>query len=1028
MNRTCQECQKLLTPHLAGDLTPAGEKRLRKHLEKCPDCQAALAALQPAFEEIRQVLSEPPAETPRLSGDRRTRVLNAARTAATRERTFADSLARWFDFGFPPAARYIFIRAALPALVTILLVIGFGNIMFPHAISIATPGAYTLGGAPPLETDYGAAQPHVYGLAIHDPAPEQLKELSRDLERLEDLPTVVDAVAPPQADLSYRYDRETASEQASLEKKNTADTYSRQRLFGPEVNGRVDSGDVSGDYTVVLEDRAAPASAPAPAQPSRPHGFESKTLSDSDEPVSTVTFEENSPLGVGGSVSKLEDRKWGTGGGGETLGRLGQPAAPTSGGRPATDKDADGPSEDTLGLNFTTKSPIVFKGLWTGRSEGGRSSGEKTKNIEAAAEPPANEVIVEIDKETAAPAESLSTDGLVNELKQSTGSGYYYSGAPSEGLSDHAQTQKTGRQEDALIREGRARLAEGKHQDAADRFKSALALDPENKEAMRYLERAGKQHFASGTIEFKAKAENMITDVRDAWNPQPGKSDPSDKSDRSDLSDKSDESEKLAQSKVQEEARKKLEKAQREEESAKAPEKPAENLFRAFGVNPYVETAKQPFSTFAIDVDTASYTFTRNNLLQGRLPPPESVRTEEIVNFFDYHYSAPPAEALFAVHAQCAPSPFRPGQQLLRIGVKARHLGREENRPAVLTFAVDTSGSMSSPERLGLVQRSLRLLVDKLSPDDLVALVQFDSHARLVLDYTRAADKAKILKAIDALQTSGSTNLEEGMRLAYELARRAFRPGSGNRVLLLSDGAANLGGSTAEEILAVVADSRRQGIFCSVYGVGRGGLNDAMLESLANKGDGSYVYLDSLDEARRVFVDELASSLNTVAADVKIQVEFAPARVSQYRQIGYENRQLKKEDFRNDAIDAGEVGSGQSVTALYDLSLAPGTAGPLGVVRVRYRDLRTGRVGEIAAPLAESMLVPAFDKAEPAFQLAACAAQWAEFLRGSPYTAGDDPADLAAHLRRVALQYALDPRVQELVRLADTTAQLKPSK
>ena len=484
----------------------------------------------------------------------------------------------------------------------------------------------------------------------------------------------------------------------------------------------------------------------------------------------------------------------------------------------------------------------------------------------------------------------------------------------------------------------------------------------------------------------------------------------SDKSDGSDRSDKSDLSDFYAF---------------KSGESREKKEHDSVSLFRAYGVNPTVETAKQPFSTFSIDVDTASYTFTRNSLLQGRLPPPEAVRTEEIVNFFDYHYSPPPAEALFAVHSQCAPAPFRPGQQLLRIGVKARHLGREENRHAVLTFAIDTSGSMSSPERLGLVQQALRLLVDKLSPEDVVGLVQFDNHARLVLDYTRASDKARILKAINALQTSGSTNLEEGMRLAYESARRAFQPGAGNRVLLLSDGAANLGSATADEILAVVADSRRQGIFCSVYGVGRGGLNDAMLETLANKGDGSYVYLDSLDEARRVFVDDLSATLNTVAADVKIQVEFTPSRVEQYRQLGYENRQLKKEDFRDNAIDAGEVGSGQSVTALYELGLAPGSRGPLGVVRIRYRDLRTGRIEEIAAPLAESMLVPAFDQAEPAFQLAACAAEWAEILRGSPYAAGDEASDVAGRLRRAALAFALDSRVQELLRLVETTSQLK---
>ncbi len=459
--------------------------------------------------------------------------------------------------------------------------------------------------------------------------------------------------------------------------------------------------------------------------------------------------------------------------------------------------------------------------------------------------------------------------------------------------------------------------------------------------------------------------------------------------------------------------------------SALKPEAPQSSTFRAFGVNPFVEAAQQPFSTFSIDVDSASYTLARNFLNQGKLPPAEAVRTEEIVNYFDYH-DTPPGQGLFAVRSEAAPSPFGPGLQLLRIGVKARRLGREENRHAVLTFLVDTSGSMSTPDRLGLIQQSLRLLVDRLAPEDLVALIQFDSHARLTLDYTRAADKARILKAIASIQTSGSTNLEEGMRLAYECARRAFQPGAGNRVLLLSDGAANLGSASAEDILAVVADSRKQGIFCSVYGVGQGGYNDVMLETLANKGDGSYVYLDTLEEARRVFVDDLAATLNTVAADVKIQVEFNPARVKVYRQLGYENRKLRQEDFRNDAIDAGEVGSGQAVTALYELSLVPDAPrGPLGTVRVRYRDLATGRIAEVESPLSENQAQPRPDVSGASFKLAACAAEFAEVLRGSPYAEDGDLAEVAALLRPVALEYALDTRVQELLRLVEKAASLK---
>ena len=444
---------------------------------------------------------------------------------------------------------------------------------------------------------------------------------------------------------------------------------------------------------------------------------------------------------------------------------------------------------------------------------------------------------------------------------------------------------------------------------------------------------------------------------------------------------------------------------------------------KAYGVNPFREAAQHPFSTFSIDVDTASYTLARNHMSRGLLPPAEAVRTEEFVNFFDYGYKAP-AHETFRVFVKAAPSKFGRGLHMLKIGVKGRRLGREEQRPAMLTFLIDTSGSMNQADRLGLVRKSLRLLVEKLGPRDRIAVVQYDSHARLVLEPTAASDKKKILAAIDGMQCGGSTNLEEGMARAYAIAAKYFVPGGENRVLLLSDGVANLGAVAAEDILKQVEGFRRQGITCSVFGFGMGSYDDEMLEGLANKGDGNYTFIDSEAEARRVFVDDLSATLNTIAADVKIQVEFRPRRVKRYRQLGYENRQLKDEQFRDDTVDAGEVGSGQSVTALYEMELARGGSQAsdlrfqdLGVVRVRYRRIDTGRVEEIAYPIRASDLVNGFNDADVHFRLAACVAEFAEILRGSPFAAGSEYAHVANELRPVALDLGLDNRVQELLRL-----------
>ena len=448
-------------------------------------------------------------------------------------------------------------------------------------------------------------------------------------------------------------------------------------------------------------------------------------------------------------------------------------------------------------------------------------------------------------------------------------------------------------------------------------------------------------------------------------------------------------------------------------------------------VNPFVSVAKSPFSTFAIDVDTASYTLARNYLNRGQRPPAELVRTEEFVNFFDYDYR-PPERDLFRVVTEVAPSKFGHGLQLMKIGVKGKRLGREEQRQAVLTFLVDTSGSMNKTDRIGLIKKSLSMLVRKLAPHDQVAIVQYGSDARILLEHTVASEQKKILAVIDAMQCNGSTNLEKGMHRAYQLAASAFIGGGENKVLLLSDGVATLGADSAKDILEDVAGYKKQGITCSVFGFGMATYDDAMLEQLANKGDGAYIFIDSEDEARRVFVDDLAATLNTIATDVKIQVEFKKDQVVQYRQLGYENRQLKKEDFRNNAIDAGEVGSGQSVTALYELDMNQSFVVPqssrrrgkrapavVAIVRVRYRRVDSGKVEEIEHVVTERDLLGSFDKASARFRLAACVAETAEILRGSSFANGSELKDVAKELRPVALDLHLDKRVQELLRIVN---------
>ena len=336
--------------------------------------------------------------------------------------------------------------------------------------------------------------------------------------------------------------------------------------------------------------------------------------------------------------------------------------------------------------------------------------------------------------------------------------------------------------------------------------------------------------------------------------------------------------------------------------------------------NAFIAVAADPLSTFSIDVDRASYSNVRRFIMQdGQLPPRDAVRIEELVNYFPYDYTDPLDDAPLAIHTDVGPAPWKPQHQLVRIGLQARRV-KIDNLPASnFVFLLDVSGSMRPSNKLPLVKSAMRLLVNELRPKDRVAMVVYAGSAGLVLPSTAGDQKDKILDAIDRLEAGGSTAGGAGIRLAYDQAVANFIRGGNNRVILATDGDFNVGASSDAEMVQLIEEKRRTGVFLTVLGVGEGNLQAAKMEKLADKGNGNYSYLDTITEAQKVLVHELGGTLYTVAKDVKIQVEWNPARVRGYRLIGYENRLLRNEDFNDDKKDAGEVGSGHSVTALYEV-------------------------------------------------------------------------------------------------------------
>lgn len=421
--------------------------------------------------------------------------------------------------------------------------------------------------------------------------------------------------------------------------------------------------------------------------------------------------------------------------------------------------------------------------------------------------------------------------------------------------------------------------------------------------------------------------------------------------------------------------------------------------------NPFQKAADEPLSTFSIDVDAASYANVRRFLNESRLPPKDAVRVEEFINYFRYSYPQPEKGKPFSITTEQAAAPWAPKHKLVRIGLQGRRLPMEALPANNLVFMVDSSGSMASPDKLPLLKSSFRLLVDQLRGKDRISIVAYAGAAGLVLPPTRGDDKGAILEALDRLEAGGSTAGGQGIQLAYQTAANGFLKSGNNRVILATDGDFNVGLSSEGELVRLIEEERKKGIFLTVLGFGRGNYQDSKMEKLADTGNGNYAYVDDILEARKVLVQELGATLLTLAKDVKLQIEFNPARVQAYRLIGYENRMLAAEDFNDDKKDAGELGAGHSVTALYEIipvgvkadlrevdplkyqKTAPvesaGESKDLLTVKFRYKDPDGEKSKLIERPLADAD--QAWDAASEDFRFAAAAAGFAMKLRGSEH-------------------------------------------
>ena len=468
--------------------------------------------------------------------------------------------------------------------------------------------------------------------------------------------------------------------------------------------------------------------------------------------------------------------------------------------------------------------------------------------------------------------------------------------------------------------------------------------------------------------------------------------------------------------------------------------------------SPVKLTTEEPVSTFSIDVDTASYSFVRRSLNQGHLPQKDSVRVEELINYFDYDYETPRSRTKpFRPTMALYPTPWNKATRLLHIGIKGHDIEAKDRPRANLVFLIDVSGSMSSPDKLPLLKNSLKLLVGELEPEDTVAIAVYAGAAGTVLEPTAVKDKARIISALDRLQSGGSTAGGAGIRLAYSLAEGNFDKDAANRVILATDGDFNVGIRNPDELKGFVERKRKTGVFLSVLGFGQGNYNDELMQKLAQNGNGNAAYIDSLNEARKVLVEEAGSTLFTIARDVKIQIEFNPARVSEYRLIGYETRMLRREDFNNDKKDAGDVGAGHSVTAIYEITPVgngQGLIDPLrydkkerpakvsedkvdkdaeyAFLRLRYKIPGEEKSRLIESPINAKLEYSSIEKAPADMRFAAAVAAFGQILKGGAHTGGfsyDDVIRLAEDARGTDT-FGYRSEFLNLVRLARTASDM----
>ena len=472
--------------------------------------------------------------------------------------------------------------------------------------------------------------------------------------------------------------------------------------------------------------------------------------------------------------------------------------------------------------------------------------------------------------------------------------------------------------------------------------------------------------------------------------------------------------------------------------------------FTDIETNPVKIAKDEPVSTFSVDVDTASYSFVRGSLNQNVLPQKDAVRVEEMINYFPYDYAGPQDKAVpFKANVSVFPTPWNPDTRLMHIGIKGFSLNGQEKPKSNLVFLIDTSGSMDSPDKLPLLQNAMKMLVETMGPEDTVSIVTYAGSAGTVLEPTKAKEKAKIIGALDRLMAGGSTAGAEGIRQAYQLAEQSFDKTGINRVILATDGDFNVGITDTEELKSFVERKRETGVTLSVLGFGRGNYNDEMMQTLAQNGNGNAAYIDTINEARKVLVDEVNSTLFTIAQDVKIQVEFNPETVSEYRLIGYETRMLKREDFNNDKVDAGDIGSGHTVTAIYEITpkdskaklnddLRYGEASPqttqgadeYGFVKIRYKLPGEKDSKLITEPVKINASATTVEAAPQEARFTAAVAAFGQLLRGGQYTKTYSYDDVIALAQAAKGTDAFGYRAEfiNLVRFAKTAQGLEPLK